>query len=1227
MSEALALCLELEGTQLIEASAGTGKTWTLSVLLVRALVERELRTSQVLAITFTRAATAEIKGRVLALLQALDAALAVNAEASKDAAVLGLLARFESQGLAFATARARTRRALAEFDDLSVFTIHGFYQRTLRENALSTGDMFEAGVETQIQPELEAAALEFWRRELAHYHTLSGVCAEPSAKTLATLLLGYKLTGEKQPVFQSPPAMAAWVKRLLQRAPQAQSSEIQAYAAAFSSSASACAQHLSAYTQACEALRLSLSEQHVANALIDLRARKCLLPRVYAQNHVANWLALIAHWLASEDRAITDPPEKLSLNFTSDAIRSILKDAHTPLPTSLRVFTEAVDAWCIAYIDWRSSLHQLHALMRAWLFAHCARELPLRLAARGVRSAESLAAALVDALHGPRGDTLAQALRTRYALVLVDEFQDTDSAQWAVMQRVFVEGNTPLLLVGDPKQAIYRFRGADIAAYLRARAQARAVHQLRDNFRSTPRLIGALNALFTGEGAGGGYGDAQIAYTTINAARDDAPAHNGLFVQHFEQPPNMDALRDAAARGAVEAVRALLQHTPPNEIALLVERNEDVSLMSQALSRAGIATAARRQQSIAESFEALQVQWLIEALARPLDEARLRRLMLTPLWGAQPQALSDEQGVASAREQVIAWAALARARGPGAAFEAVLRARGTAQRWLQADAASEESLAQNEESLARLRQVAEIVQRYCLNVPLDESLRFLQSWRHGGEGPRAYAPHISDALNATDALPSDDRLAMPRIASERPAVQVMTVHTSKGLEFGAVVLPLLWAGKDVSETRELLVERADGTKRWNFGPVFDAAALAQHAADEAGERQRVAYVALTRARDVCVVLWPESDEANDADSESKSSKATVRAERSALGALLGVRSWASMDALVGAYSPDNFDIADVKSGKSSDTNDSINKNTNSPSWPRVPAAWQMMSFSRWQRGLVAAVTDELEEATMPVADRDDVSLDKPITTGNALTDELCYSFPRGAAAGRALHAMLERLPFSAASLKSSAAEFIVTQSLAQHGMPAAIKPAATLAWLSDVMTAAIAMKDAPLRLCDVDASLQQREWEFHLPLAGADVMTLRAALVNIGVQSLQAITDAAPLPPGFFTGFVDLVFEHEGRYYLVDYKSNYLGDRDADYAPASLTSAVQSHHYDAQAALYLVALHRHLRAVLPGYMPEQHLGGAMLLFLRGMNAGSASGVWSLPWSVEALLKLDAVIAP
>ncbi len=1221
MSEALALHLELDGTQLIEASAGTGKTWTLSVLLVRALVERELRASQVLAITFTRAATAEIKGRVLSLLQALDAALALNALASKDAAVLGLLARFESQGLAFATARARTRRALAEFDDLSVFTIHGFYQRTLHENALSTGDMFEAGVETQIQPELEAAALEFWRRELAHHHTLTGVCDEASAKTIATLLLGYKLSGEKQPVFQSPPAMAAWVKRILQRAPLAQSDDVQAYAAAFKSGASACAQYLSAYTQACEALRLSLSEQDVANALIDLRARKLLDTKSYAKHHVANWLAAIARWLASEDRAITDAPDQLAKYFTTDAIRDILKDAHTPLPTSLRSFSETVDVWCMAYVDWRSSLHQLHAQMRAWLFAHCARELPQRLAARGVRSAESLAAALVDALHGPCGDTLVQALRTCYALVLVDEFQDTDSAQWAVMQRVFVEGNTPLLLVGDPKQAIYRFRGADIAAYLRARSQARAVHQLRDNFRSTPRLIDALNALFTGEGAGGGFGDAQIAYTTIHAARDDVPVHNGLFVQHFEQQPNVDALREAAARNAVQAVRALLQHTPPNEIALLVERNEDVSLISHALSRAGIATAARRQQSIAESFEALQVQWLIEALARPLDEARLRRLMLTPLWGGQPQALDDAAGVAAAREHLIAWAALARARGPGAAFEAVLRARGTAQRWLRADTASEESL-------ARLRQVAEVVQQYCSTVALDESLRFLQSWRHGGEGPRAYAPHASDALNATDALPSDDRLAMPRIASERPAVQVMTVHTSKGLEFGAVVLPLLWAGKDVSETRELLAEQADGTKRWDFGPVFNAAALAQHATDEAGERQRVAYVALTRARDVCVVLWPEGDEARDVESESKASKAIVRAERSALGALLGERSWASMDALIGTYSPVSFEIADINSDLVNDTNESIALNQTPLAWPRVPVAWQMMSFSRWQRGLVAAAVDELEEGALPVADRDDVVADELLASPGALSEELRYSFPRGAAAGRALHAMLERLAFSVASLKSSAAELIVAQSLAQHGMPLAIKPAQALAWLSEVMSATLMQcTTSPLRLCDVNATPQQREWEFHLPLAGADVASLRTALINIGAESLQAITSAAPLPPGFFTGFVDLVFEHEGRYYLVDYKSNHLGNRDADYTPASLVSAVHAHRYDAQAALYLVALHRHLRAVLPGYSPEQHLGGAMLLFLRGMRAGSTNGVWSLPWNVESLLKLDAVIAP
>jgi exodeoxyribonuclease V beta subunit len=223
--------------------------------------------------------------------------------------------------------------------------------------------------------------------------------------------------------------------------------------------------------------------------------------------------------------------------------------------------------------------------------------------------------------------------------------------------------------------------------------------------------------------------------------------------------------------------------------------------------------------------------------------------------------------------------------------------------------------------------------------------------------------------------------------------------------------------------------------------------------------------------------------------------------------------------------------------------------------------------------------------------------------------------------------MLERLAFDA-PLSEPSTMSLIEQMLKAHGIPQSISAPETLSWLQDVTQAVLPIHPAApaLRLCDVQPGRQQREWEFHLPLSGTSAQALQAALAHMGVNSVTTTDVTATLPVGFFTGFVDLVFEHEGRYYVVDYKSNHLGDRDEDYAQASLDKAVQSHHYDAQAALYLLALHRYLQAVLPGYSPQQHIGGVCLLFLRGMFASKPEGVWVLPWTVEGLDELNRVIS-
>lgn len=1263
LNEALALKLRFEGTQLIEASAGTGKTWTLSVLLLRALLEQDLRCSQILAITFTRAATAEIRSRVLSMLRKLELTLQSNVVDPDDKALMGVMLVCEKQGIARATMLARARRALVEFDDLSVFTIHGFYQRTLKEHALSTGTLMDAGVETEVSRDLEAIALDFWRKELAHPQALRRVCAdEKAANALAMQLLNFKPQSEKQTIFSTPEQMARWLKNLLQRAPQVEQASVEVLEEKFAQQASAQTQAQQALQTAMAALRHSFLPEDIFSAIEKLREQDGISKSRYQLSHVKKRLADIAAWLERANDTSGEPPKCLEEYFTS----AVLTEKTNALPSALTAFTTAVDASLAAHQAAQASLAQLYTTLRYWWFAVATMLLPQRLAARGMRSADSLASSLATALEGEQGTSLKQSLRARYQLVMVDEFQDTDTAQWSVLEQVFVESGSPLFLVGDPKQAIYQFRGADIAAYLKARHAAREVHALQQNFRTVQAVLSPLNTLFMEGESRSSFGDDEIQYETVQAARDDAPGYAGLYVQSFDatEEDNITTLREQAIANTVKVVQQLLgKGIAPSGIAVLLETNDDISRIAQALSLAGIASAARRQQSIANSFEALQLQWLLEALARPLDVALLKRLMLSPLWGGVPQQLDDEPYIAQQAEQIVTWNALARSRGIAAALEAVMRERKTAWRRLQ------QGTAEAEESLARLRQVAEVVQCYASNQSLDDALQFLQHWRHSGESdPRAYAPNASHELNKTDALPRDSELAKPRIASERPAVQLMTVHASKGLEFDAVVLPLLWLSKEIKPSYEILREDAAGNKRWDFGPAFDEEVMAQHQRELAGERARVAYVALTRARDVCVLVWPEMIAVDDAaavattekkksstaskakkasatsttNAAAKVSKIQSRMEAAALAQLLGSRSWQQVGAI--AFDAHVWQSDEQPSTVHDDASPSTaSKQSEALAWPDVPAPWQTMSYSRWQRGLqaMALSSDQsdytrliedseqaLELIAVNVPDHDESHRDTSDDTRieNALTMqtlELRFRFPRGAAAGRALHELMERLP-TLESWQSKEALNIIENVLAQHAMPDYFTAEAVLQWLQEVMQASLPLHAQGTSSClaDLAATTQQREWEFHLPLEGASALSLQQALLQMGALSMSHLSEAQGMPAGFFTGFVDLVFEHQGRYYIADYKSNHLGDSDAAYARDALELAVQAHQYDAQAALYLLALHRHLRASLSGYQPEQHLGGAMMLFMRGMRAGSTQGIWSLNWNVKALLALD-----
>jgi exodeoxyribonuclease V beta subunit len=455
----------LDGIRLVEASAGTGKTWTLCALVMRLLLERGLPLPRILVVTFTNAATAELRERIRArVVETLEVLDGRGPGPGPDRFVPDLLRRLHALGHDDATLRRRLDEALQGFDEAAIHTIHGLCQRALADNAFSAGvpmaqELLADDADLRLQ-----AAQDFWRRRIAGD-------ALPPALAACLLQAGDSPNRWADLLRQRlarPLARLVWPEDLDDTLPD--TSALQA-----------------AFEQA-RALW-----QAARTAIVDTvaEARPRLNGNVYRETAIA---AAIAGWdrLLGADDPMADADDRRLALF--GAARLVPKKGQQP-PAPHPFFACADEL-----LARRRDLAQSLALARLRLLRDFLDEAPVALReakqARRVLGFDDLLAQLHARLHGPGGDALAAALRTRYPAALIDEFQDTDPLQFAIFQRVYQGTGLPLVLLGDPKQAIYSFRGADLHTYLGARRIAVAEHTLAENQRSAERLLQALNGLF-----------------------------------------------------------------------------------------------------------------------------------------------------------------------------------------------------------------------------------------------------------------------------------------------------------------------------------------------------------------------------------------------------------------------------------------------------------------------------------------------------------------------------------------------------------------------------------------------------------------------------------------------------------------------------------------------------------------------------------------------------------
>ena len=1205
---------ELVGTTLIEASAGTGKTWNLCGLVLRLLLEQGLALPQILVVTFTNAATAELRERVRARLADVLDALEGGA-ATPDPFVPELLRALRARGADDAQMRQRLRLALQTFDEASIFTIHSFCQRALAEAPFAAALPMQSELAPDDSELLEQVVNDFWRRELVGATSNAGTGLSPA---LAAHLVRRKDTPARWAQLlrrrvARPLSRMRWPDTLPQPVDLARLHErftwLQAMWAA--------------------------EGEHIVALVEDARPR--LNGNTYRPGAPAaagqSWRQLFT---AADPMLADFGLPKLDL-----LTRRKLEPKKNQAPVNPHPFFDAAEELLALAGQHADSLDsQRLALLRA-LLEDGPPALRARKREQRVLAFDDLLHDLHERLHAPGGAALATALRTRWPVALIDEFQDTDPLQWAIFDALHGQAGLPLFLLGDPKQAIYSFRHADLHTYLQARSRAHALRSLTENQRSTPELLAGLNALFGAREDG--FVLPGLAYLPVQAGAKPRPVFvdrsaaavpgtSTAPLQLWSLPRDetgvplvKEAARALAAQSVAGEIARLLGASRRGEItiagralaagdlAVLVRTHAEGARMRQALAAMGVGCVELSQADVHHSVDAEELERVLAAMLAPRHEGLLRAALATELMGLDATAIEalahDEAALLAHARRFAAHRETWLARGIGPMLRHWLQQEDVAPRLLRRD--------DGERRLTNLLHLAERLHEASAQHSAPEALlRWLQTQRrHGGECEAAQL----------------------RLESDRDLVAIVTVHKSKGLEYPLVFCPFLWDGAPgKSDTLAAGVEYhdEDGRAVVDFRP--DAATKEvkeQQRLARLAERVRLIYVALTRAvHRCCLVVGPYTSHGTCNEAAAAPLNRLLPAPASSSGK--------------GDAAADGIDPAWAKFAREHAPHIGLQPLPLPPQPPLAPRravpeslaalpappprapSWALASFSSLARGLrhEAAARDHDDSAAEPPGTAGAKTTQCP-GDGNGNGDEEgddILAFPRGPEAGECVHALFEHADFTDDSTWPAA----IAQALQLHPQPPSTDAAAHARQLARMLRDVVHTPLPPgFTLAQIPRTRRLSEWEFMLPLQRLAPERLAATLARHGLS--LPLPAFAPLS-GFLRGFVDLAFEHEGRWFVVDWKSNHLGQTPADYAGAALDAEVQAHGYGLQALLYSLALHRHLQRRLPGYEPARHFGGAMLLFVRGLRPawrqedGTPSGVWRLQPPAALLDELSAL---
>ncbi|MBW1887003.1 MAG: exodeoxyribonuclease V subunit beta, partial [Deltaproteobacteria bacterium] len=1157
-------------------SAGTGKTHTIAGLFLRLILEKNLSVNEILVVTFTEAATDELKDRIRRKLR--EAVLAFSGGQSEDSLVNELVTRYQDSN----TALDWLRDALRAFDQAAIFTIHGFCRRMLNENAFESGNLFDTELMTD-QEELKREIVDdFWRKHLYHASPLFVNYAFDNGLRPDSLLslLANRIA---HPYMKIIPQVGI---------PDSSSQE-------------------KGFREYFKKLRKSwLSSRAPVEDI--LTTHESLNRSRYRKEKIPLWIQSMDQYVSvgDNDPMLFNGFEK----FTSGELRGAIKKNYT---SPAHPFFDICEKLKEKQGEMESVFQQRLLGMRVELFRYAKDELTRRKEERNVLSFDDLLLKLHLALEKKGGEELAESIRRRFGAALIDEFQDTDPIQYAIFKRIFSTPQSILFLIGDPKQAIYSFRGADIFAYMKAEGDVETRYTLGENWRSDPHLITAVNAIF--ENAESSFVYDEIPFQRATSASDRAP-EPFLIHDQYDSPLQLWFLaagrvtesgkkitktqaRELIPRAVAAEISRLLslgknglavlgeRALREGDIAVLVRRNIEARLMQEALSALQIPSVLYSTGNLFDSHEALEVGRVLAGIVEPKSETLLKAALATDIMGVRGEELDalmrDEPGWERWLIRFMRYHDMWNEGGFIRMFRYLILREDVLTRLM--------GFPDGERRNTNLLHLMEVLHQISIEKKL--SMTGLLKW-------------LTEQRDATTPRLEEYQL---RLESDENAVNLITIHKSKGLEYPVVFCPFTWDGSRIKGQKTVFTfhDKADDmrlTLDLGSQEINENRVLAEK--EQLAENLRLLYVALTRAKSRCYLVWGRFNEAETSalayllhHPESFKDNDFLTATGEKFLRLNDKDVLTEINHIVEKADP-TIRLSDMPLEEGEEYISPQRRKltlTCRRFSGHIDRQWRVSSFS-------SLVSDKVHRAEM--ADRDVIRRvdghDQRNFKDFVVEEEPSgiFSFPKGAKAGIFLHDLFENLDFM--EKDRSETENLVAAKLEEHGFDPTWQE--TLCrMIRKVLSIPLDPENRHFTLSQIKNEDRLNELEFYFPLKRISPKSVKRVMTKYlhpesprGFPERIGRLDFSPVR-GFMKGFMDMVFRFEGRFYLVDWKSNFLGRRVEDYDRESLAAAMEEEFYILQYHLYTVALDQYLHVRLPGYNYDKHFGGVYYLFLRGID--------------------------